>query len=80
MACVASVAKAVGVDVADPGTFGDGCEPSLDGVSVQWSLLAGQQEAVIVGRVGELVVADQLDEVGVQRDVAVVVEFPDGDA
>ena len=68
----------VWVNVADPGLLGD-CDPALHRVAVQWPVLPAQHPAMGVRWDLTLVGADEFDEVGVQRDVAVVVELAGGD-
>jgi hypothetical protein len=74
------VAQLVGVDVADAGGFGDAVEHAGHGVTVEGPPVVGQQQSagVSVGFVVPLL--EQVDELGVQGDVAVVVKLADGDA
>ena len=76
------VAELVGVDVADPGPLGDPADDAMDGASVERGAVIGDEAALgadVVGVEGGPV-GEQDDEVGVQRDVAVVAQLADRDA
>lgn len=69
------------MDVADPGPLCDPADDAVNGASFERSAMIGDEPAlgpyvigVDGGPVGELD-----DEVGVQRDVAVVAQLADGD-
>ena len=66
--------------MSDPGPAGDGVDPAGHDVAVQRAVLACQQPAGGARPVGLAVVGEELDEVGVQRDVAVVVQLAERDA
>ena len=63
----------------EPGASSGALDPAVDGVAVQRTVRAREQSAGGERSVAGLVVRDQLDEVRVEWDVAVVVEFADGD-
>jgi hypothetical protein len=73
------VTQLVRVDVADAGGGGDSGDPALHGVAVERALLAREEPAVGMGFVGPSIGVEQLDEMGVEGDVAVVVELAEGD-
>jgi len=70
----------VGVDVADAGVSGGFVEVAGDAVPVDRSpVFPGQQQRIVRRDVLGAVVADQVDQVRVQRQVTVVVQSPDRD-
>ena len=81
MAWVARVCRSWwGVDVRQAGGGAGLVDQPGDGVPVQRpAVLAGQQQRVVGCDVSGAVVADEGDQVGVQRQVSVVVEFADRD-
>jgi hypothetical protein len=73
------VAQLVGVDVPDPGRLGDPADHAGHDVAVQRPALVGQQQPARASPVPVLPLEEELDEAGVDGDVAVVAEFADGD-
>lgn len=69
------------MDVTDAGVAGDASDHASDAVPVDVGGVVGEESsgAWDVGGVGGLPVGDQVDEFGVEGDVAVVAEFADGD-
>lgn len=75
------VAELVGVDVSDAGAGGGGGDVAVDGAPVEWLAVVAFDESPGSGRSASgAVVVDELDDVGQQRHVAVVVELADWDA
>jgi hypothetical protein len=76
------VAELVGVDVADPGLFGDPADHAGDPMPVDAAGPVGEEVTVPadVFPVGLLVGGDVFDQVGVEGDVSVVSEFADWDS
>ena len=74
------VAEPVRVEVADPGATAEEVAHACDGVSADGLAVLGEQAARGVGWGGGAPVLDELDEVGVQGDVAVVAQLADRDA
>ena len=67
------------MDVADPGGLGDSAEHAGDDVAVEAPAVEGDEQIEIV--VTFCVVGfEKADELGVERDVAVVVELADRDS
>ena len=75
------VAQLVGVG-ADTGVAGDAAHDASDEVAVEGAAVVGDESMVVadVVEVGGGPGGEQGDEVGVQRDLAVVAELADGDA
>jgi hypothetical protein len=75
-----NVPELVRVQVADPGCLGDPDDHAVDPVTVQRPAGAiDQQQPVGVVALGGLPLAEQFDQLGVEGDVAVVVQLPDRD-
>jgi hypothetical protein len=74
------VSQLVGVDVGQSGGGAGFVDQTGDGVPVQWpAVLPGQQQWVSAGNVRGAVVADEGDQVRVQRQVAVFAQLADRD-
>ncbi len=74
------VAELMGMDVADTGALGHPIDVAVDGASVKGLAVVALDQASRAARPPEpLVVGDQLDQIGPDRDVAVVVQLADGD-
>jgi hypothetical protein len=75
------VAELVGVDVTDPGGVSGSLNGAVEAFGWDWSAAVAEQQvaAQTCGALGEPVV-EEFFQVGVEWDVAVVVEFPDGGA
>jgi hypothetical protein len=74
------VAELVGVDVRQPGGGAGPVDHAGDGVPVQWAaVLTGQQQRVAGRDVGGAVGVDEGDQLGMQRQVAVLAELADRD-
>ena len=69
----------VRVDVSDAGRLGGAGDDPGEHAQGQGSAVAGQEQPGAVVVVPGLPVGEELDQVRVQRDVAVVVELADGD-
>jgi hypothetical protein len=75
------VTELVGVDMTDPGSFGDAANHPGDPVPVDSRDPVGEEPTSrgdTVGVVG-LPLFDQFDQFGMERNVTVVAEFPDRD-
>ena len=75
------MAQLVRVDMTDPGTVGDTANHPGKPVPIHRRHLVGEEPtrpSNMVGVVG-LPFGDELNEFGMQRDIAVVAEFPDRD-
>jgi hypothetical protein len=73
------MAELVGMHMSDPGPFGDTVDDSCHVVALEGMTVGTDQQSAAVGRrTHRAVVGDQVDQVGMERHVAVVVEFPDG--
>ncbi len=70
------MAKLVRVDVADPGGLRDPAQHPRNHVAVEAAAVEHDQPVEVIAAVS-LVVVELLDELRVERDVAVVVEFAD---
>ena len=72
------VAQLVGVDVSDAGVAGDPVEHASDLVTIDWPVVPDDQAVDVIDPILPVSV-EEFDQLGVERDVAVVAEFPDRD-
>ena len=66
----------VGVDVVESGPHGDPVQGSGHLVTIEWAAFPDDESVEVIGAAG-LVSVEEFDELWVQWDVAVVVEFAD---
>ena len=75
------VAELVGVDVADARPLGHRVDVAVDGAPVEGLAVVALDQSTRAARAaGAPIVADEVDQHGVKRHVAVVVQFADRDA
>ena len=70
------VAELVGVNVTDPGDLGDTAQHAGDHVPIEATAVKGDEPVKVIVTVC-VVGFEEIDELWVQRDVAVVVQFAD---
>jgi len=75
------VTQLVGVDMADPGSFGDPANHPGDPMPVNGADVVGEEPAVAgdMDSVVGLPPSNEFDQVGMERNIPVVAEFPDWD-